>query len=46
MDNIVAFGALMPGAIKTEHKANESVAVADFKTAIRIYLRAFELLAM
>ena len=46
MDNIVAFGALMPGAPKTEHQANERAVIADIKTAIQIYIRAFELLAV
>jgi predicted dipeptidase len=45
MDNIVAFGALMPGAPQTEHQSNECVAVADLKKAIEIYTRAFMLLA-
>jgi len=45
MENIIAFGALMPGAAKTEHQANECVAVSDMKKAIEIYVRAFELLA-
>jgi len=45
MDNIIAFGALMPGATKTEHQANECVPVADMKKAIEIYVKAFELLA-
>jgi len=44
MDNIIAYGALMPGAAKTEHQANECVPVADMKKAIEIYVRAFELL--
>ena len=46
MENIIAFGALMPGADKTEHQANECVPVADMKKAIEIYARAFELLAV
>lgn len=45
MDNIVAFGALMPGAPKTEHEANEHAVAADIKTAVAVYMRAFELLA-
>jgi len=45
MDNIIAFGALMPGADKTEHQANESANIEDMKKAIQIYTRAFELLA-
>jgi len=46
MEKIIAFGALMPGAAKTEHQANECVLVADMKKAIEIYARAFELLAV
>ena len=46
MDNIIAFGALMPGAAKTEHQANECAVIADLKTATEIYIRAFELLAV
>ena len=45
MDNIIAFGALMPGAAKTEHQANECIPAADMKKAIEIYVKAFELLA-
>ncbi len=45
MDNIVAFGALMPGAPDTEHQANESAAISDLKLGIEVYIRAFELLA-
>jgi acetylornithine deacetylase/succinyl-diaminopimelate desuccinylase-like protein len=46
MDNIVAFGALMPGAAKTEHQANEYAEISDIKKAIEIYMRAFTLLAV
>ena len=46
MDNIVAFGALMPGAPKTEHQANECTSIADLKLAIEIYMHAFTLLAV
>ena len=45
MDNIVAFGALLPGAPDTEHQSNESAAIADLKVGIEVYIRAFELLA-
>ncbi len=45
MDNIVAFGALLPGAADTEHQSNESAAIADLKVGIEVYIRAFELLA-
>lgn len=45
MDNIVAFGAQMPGVPTSEHEANESAVIEDLKLSIQIYLRAFELLA-
>ncbi len=45
MDNILAFGASLPGAPSTEHRPNECLSVRNFKTAIEIYARAFELLA-
>ncbi len=45
MDNIVAFGALIPGSPKTEHQANECTVIEDLKTAMAVYIRAFELLA-
>ena len=45
MDNIIAFGALMPGALCTEHQANECASIADMKKAMEVYTRAFELLA-
>lgn len=44
MENIVAYGALMPGSPKTEHQANECALVSDLKTAIAVYARAFALL--
>ncbi len=44
MDNIVAFGATLPGAPVTEHQPNEGLPVADMKVAIEIYHRAFALL--
>ncbi|MDL2225770.1 Sapep family Mn(2+)-dependent dipeptidase [Eubacteriales bacterium OttesenSCG-928-M02] len=44
MDNIVAFGAQMPGVPTSEHEANESAVVADLKLSMQIYMRAFELL--
>jgi len=46
MDNIIAFGALFPGADKTEHKTNESSDIADIKKAMAVYVRAFELLVV
>ncbi|MCL2222845.1 MAG: Sapep family Mn(2+)-dependent dipeptidase [Oscillospiraceae bacterium] len=46
MENIIAFGALLPGAEKSEHQPNEHVAVADIKKAMEIYIRAFQLLVV
>ncbi len=45
MENIVAFGATLPGAPVSEHQPNEGVAAEDMILAIAIYYRAFELLA-
>lgn len=45
MDNIVAFGAQMPGVPTSEHEANEFAVIEDLKLAMQIYTRAFELLA-
>lgn len=44
MDNIVAFGATLPGADETDHEANEHISIANLKTAMEIYHRAFALL--
>ena len=44
MDNIVAFGPILPGANVTEHQANERAAIADLKIALEVYVRAFILL--
>jgi len=41
MDNIVAFGALLPGKEETEHQPNENIVIDDMKTAIEIYIEAF-----
>lgn len=41
MDNIVAFGALLPGKEETEHQSNENIVIEDMKTAIEIYIKAF-----
>lgn len=46
MDNIVAFGATLPGADQTDHEPNEHISIATLKTAMEIYVRAFELLVM
>ncbi len=45
MNNILAFGASLPGAPSTEHAPNECLSVQNLKTAIEIYARAFEILA-
>lgn len=42
MDNCVAFGAVLKGAKKTEHQPNEHVIIDDMKTAMKIYMHAFE----
>lgn len=41
MDNIVAFGALLPGKEETEHQPNENMIIEDMKTAMEIYMTAF-----
>ena len=46
MDNIVAFGALLPGEPQTEHQVNECVTVQNLKTAMEVYIRMFELWTM
>lgn len=40
MDNIVAFGAQLPGAVQTEHQPNERVHIDSLKTAMEVYLQA------
>ncbi|MDH6603504.1 succinyl-diaminopimelate desuccinylase [Bacilli bacterium PM5-9] len=44
MDNFVAFGADLPTSISTAHQANECVDIDDYKKALEIYIKAFELL--
>ena len=44
MENIIAFGALLPGSIQSEHQANEQLILKDIKVGIEVYMRAFELL--
>ncbi len=41
MDNIVAFGPLLPGKVETEHEPNENMIIEDMKTAMEIYIKAF-----
>jgi len=41
MDNIVAFGPLLPGKEETEHQPNENIVIEDIKTAMEIYIEAF-----
>lgn len=45
MDNIVAFGATLPGTDETDHEANEHIAISNLKMAMAVYYRAFALLA-
>ncbi|MGL4388685.1 MAG: Sapep family Mn(2+)-dependent dipeptidase [Brevinema sp.] len=40
--NCVAFGAVLPNSEKTEHQPNEYIILEDIKTAMRIYMKAFE----
>jgi len=42
IDNCVAFGAILPCKPKTEHQPNEYVVLEDIKTAMEIYMKAFE----
>lgn len=44
MENIIAFGALLPGSLQTEHQVNERLILKDIKIGIEVYMRAFELL--
>ncbi|QIK69515.1 Sapep family Mn(2+)-dependent dipeptidase [Erysipelothrix sp. HDW6C] len=41
MDNVVAFGALLPTGLKTEHQPNERISIADMKVAMTVYAEAF-----
>ena len=41
MENIVAFGPLLPGKVETEHEPNENIIIEDMKTAMEIYVEAF-----
>lgn len=40
MDNCVAFGAVLPGAPKTEHQANEYIDINDLMKCTEIYVNA------
>lgn len=42
MENIIAFGAVMPDTKKTEHQPNEFAYIKDIKDAIVIYALAFQ----
>lgn len=41
MDNVVAFGPLLPGKEETEHQPNENIVIEDMKIAIEVYIEAF-----
>lgn len=45
MQNCVAFGALFPGAVQTEHQANECAVLEDLYRAMDIYAEAVYRLA-
>lgn len=40
MNNCVAFGAILPGRVKTEHQPNEHIVLEDMYTALEIYAKA------
>jgi predicted dipeptidase len=40
IDNCVAFGAIMPGKVKTAHQPNEHIILEDIFTAFEIYTKA------
>lgn len=42
MENCVAFGYVLPNGVKTEHQPNEYILLDDMKTAMKIYMKAFE----
>ncbi|MGI6664499.1 MAG: Sapep family Mn(2+)-dependent dipeptidase [Christensenellaceae bacterium] len=46
MDNIVAYGATLPGKVSTEHQVNERAVADELKTAMEVYIKAFELLVV
>ncbi|MGL6154911.1 MAG: Sapep family Mn(2+)-dependent dipeptidase [Cetobacterium sp.] len=41
IDNCVAFGAILPNGVKTEHQPNECIDIAQMETAMEIYMDAF-----
>lgn len=41
MDNVVAFGALLPTGLKTEHQVNERIRIEDMKVAMHVFAQAF-----
>lgn len=40
LDNCVAFGAILPGAAKTEHQPNEHIVLQDIFISLEIYAKA------
>nr|WP_307776222.1 Sapep family Mn(2+)-dependent dipeptidase [uncultured Cetobacterium sp.] len=42
INNCVAFGYVLPGSPKTEHQPNEYITLEEMKTAMKIYMTAFE----
>lgn len=42
MENVVAFGPLLPGKEETEHQPNENIIIEDMKTAMEVYIEAFK----
>lgn len=42
IDNCVAFGYVLPNSPKTEHQPNEYINLDEMKTAMKIYMKAFE----
>lgn len=42
INNCVAFGYVLPNSPKTEHQPNEYIILDDMKTAMKIYMKAFE----
>jgi succinyl-diaminopimelate desuccinylase len=40
LDNCVAFGAVLPGTVKTEHQPNEHIVLEDIFISLEIYAKA------